>query len=244
MELSVLEIALAIIIVAIGTSIQAAIGFGLAMIAAPLLILVDRAFVPAPLIAAALVLVICMAYKDRAAIDLGNFKVALLGRVIGTPPAAWLLGTVSAASFDILFAVLVLLAVGVSLIHANIKATPMNVFLATIASGFMSTISSIGGPPIALVYQNAKGPELRANLSVLFILGCSISLGALFIIGKFTFSDLAYAGVLILGVVLGLLISGPVKRFVDQSTARPYLLGLCFISASLVLLRALLNIYA
>jgi uncharacterized protein len=240
LDLSVLEIILAIIIVAVGTSIQAAIGFGLAMIAAPLLILVNRALVPGPLIAAALVLVLWMAYRERDAIDLSTFKMALFGRCLGTPPAAWLLGTMSAASFDLIFGGLVLLAVGISLIHGNIKPTPWAVFFATIASGFMSTISSIGGPPVALVYQNSKGPELRANLSVLFILGCTISLIALTVIGRFGLVDLRYAGILVIGVILGVAMSGPVKRHVDRKRARPYLLGLCFISAGLVIGRALL----
>lgn len=239
MELSILDILIAIIIVAIGTSIQTALGFGLAMIAAPLLLLLDRALVPGPLIVAALTLVVWMAYKEREAIDLSTFKVALLGRCLGTPPAAWLLGTMSAAAFDLIFGGLVLLAVAISLIHGNIRPTPRAVFFATIASGFMSTISSIGGPPVALVYQNSKGPELRANLSVLFILGCTISLIALMIIGRFKWADFQYAGVLIIGVILGVLISGPVKKMLDRQAVRPYLLGLCFISASLVIIKAL-----
>lgn len=240
MELDVIDIMLAIAIVAAGTAVQAAIGFGLAMIAAPLLILIDRAFVPGPLIATALVLVMWMAYRERSAINLRNVKAAIMGRMVGTPPAAWLMGFISTATFDFIFAGLVILAVGISLVHSNIKATPKTVFFATVASGFMSTISSIGGPPVALVYQNAHGAELRANLSVLFIFGCTISLLALSIIGRFGLTDLYYAGFLVIGIVIGIAISGPIKRKVDRKTARPYLLGLCIISASLVLIRALL----
>ncbi len=243
LDLSVVEIILAIIIVAAGTAVQSAIGFGLAMIAAPLLVLIDRAFVPGPMIASALLLVVWMSYRERSAIDLSNFKAAILGRLVGTFPAAFLLGFVSAATFDMIFATLVLLAVAISLIHSDIKATPKTVFFATIVSGFMSTISSIGGPPLALVYQNAKGPELRANLSVLFTLGCSVSLIALSLVGRFGVKDLVYSAILCLGILLGVLSSGPVKRIVDKSTARPYLLGLCFISASLILIRALSERY-
>lgn len=237
MELTSLEIFLAIIIVAIGTSIQATIGFGLAMISAPLLILVNRVLVPGPLIAAALVLVLWMAYKDRHVINFSTIKVGLLGRCLGTPPAAWLLMSMSAASFDFIFGVLVLLAVCLSLIHGNIKPTPKAVFFASMASGFMSTISSIGGPPLALVYQNAKGPEIRANLSILFVLGCSISLLALILVGRFSYVDLQYAGILVFGIILGVTMSRFIKNVVDRQSVRPYLLGLCFISASLIITR-------
>jgi uncharacterized protein len=242
LDLSVLDIVLAILVVALGTAIQSAIGFGLAMVAAPVLLLIDRNFVPGPLIVAALFLVIWLAYTDRHAINFSHLKVALMGRLLGTPPAAFLIGTVSAVTFDLLFGGLVLTAVLISLIHANIRATPLNVFLATIASGFMSTLSSIGGPPLALVFQNAKGPELRANLSVLFIMGCMISLTALIIVGRFHWPDLVYSLILVVGVVPGVLCSGPLKRRIDKQTARPWLLGLCAVSAILVLGRAAIQL--
>jgi len=238
LNLTLLDIVLAITIVAIGTAIQSAIGFGLAMVAAPLLVLISRSFVPGPLIVAALFLVVWMSYADRHALDLSNLKAALMGRLIGTPPAALLIGSLSAATYDLVFGSLVLLAVLISLIHTNISASPRNVFLATIASGFMSTISSIGGPPLALVYQNARGPALRANLSILFTMGCIVSLTALILVGKFQLRDLVYSAILLLGVIPGVNLSGPIKRRIYKQTVRPILLGLCAISALLVLGRA------
>lgn len=244
LDISLLDFVLAVAVVAVGTAIQSAVGFGLALIAAPLLLLINRNLVPGPLIAAALFLVVWLAWADRDAIDLTHFKAALLGRLVGTPPAALLMGTVSVVTFDMVFGVLVLLAVLISLVHANIKATPVNIFFATILSGFMSTISSIGGPPVALVYQNARGPALRANLSVLFAMGCLVSLVALAIVDRFHPRDLLYSLMLLLGVVPGVFCSGPLKRVLDRHSARPWLLGLCAFSALLVLGRAGLNLYS
>jgi hypothetical protein len=224
--------------VATGAAVQASIGFGLAMIAAPLLMLIDPAFVPGPMIAIALLLSIWMAWQDRRAIDLSHFKAAIAGRLLGTPPAALLLGSISATAFDLLFGVLVLLAVGMSILHSNLQPTTRNVFIATAASGFMGTISSIGGPPLALVYQNVSGADLRANLSVLFVLGTTISLVTLSMIGKFGVRDFGPTVLLLVGVLTGVLCSGPLRSRVDGTTARPYLLGLCAISALGVLARA------
>jgi uncharacterized protein len=243
LDLSWWELALAILVVIVGTIIQSAVGFGLALIAAPVLLLIDRNLVPGPLIAAALFQVIWMAYKNRHAIDFSHFKAALLGRMIGTPPAALLMGTISVIAFDLIFAAMVLIAVAISLVHTSIKATPRNIFLATALSGFMSTISSIGGPPVALVYQNTSGPELRGNLAMLFTMGCVISLTALTIIGRFHVQDLFYSLFLIVGVIVGVLCSGPFKRLIDKQSARPWLLGLCSLSALLVLARALLALF-
>jgi uncharacterized membrane protein YfcA len=238
LDISLLDFFLAVAVVAVGTAIQSAIGFGLAMVAAPILLLINRNLVPGPLIAAALLLVIWMAYTDRHAINMSHFKAAIAGRVIGTIPAAFLIGTVSAVTFDLVFGILVLMAVVMSLIHANIQVTPRNIFFATIAAGFMSTISSIGGPPQALVYQNARGAELRANLSVLFAMGSAVSLVALSVVGRFHLQDLLYSLMLFVGVLIGKGCSGPLQRLIDRHSARPFLLGLCAVSALLVLGRA------
>jgi len=236
--ISAIDLVLAVSVVALGAAIQAAVGFGLALIAAPALLLINRDLVPGPLIAAALYLVCWVAWKERQSIDYSHLKAALMGRLIGSPPAAYLMGTVSAVTFDLLFGGLVLIAVILSLIHTNITASSRNVFLATIASGFMSTISSIGGPPVALVYQNASGPALRANLSVLFIMGCVVSLSALIIVDRFHLEDLLYSFLLFIGVFVGMSCSGPLIRIMDKRSARPWLLGLCTFSSLLVLGRA------
>lgn len=242
LDITLLDWILAIGVVALGTAIQSAVGFGLAMIAAPVLLLIDRQLVPGPLIAAALFLVTWVTWRERHAIDFSHFKAALLGRLMGTPPAALLMGSVSSLAFDLLFGGMVLFAVILSLVHADIKATPGKVFVATLASGFMSTISSIGGPPIALVYQNERGATLRANLSLLFSMGCVVSLSALALIGRFHFRELGYSAGLGIGVVIGLACHGPLKTIIDRHSARPWLLGLCACSALLVLGRALIQL--
>ena len=240
--LSLLDLLLAIGVVAVGTVIQSAVGFGLALIAAPILLLIDRELVPGPLIAAALFLVLKVAWQERQAIDVSHFRIAVLGRIIGTVPAAMLMGTVSAYVFDLLFGSLVLLAVCISLVHTEIRITRARIFFATIAAGFMSTISSIGGPPVALLYQNARGATLRANLSVFFAMGCAISLVALSTIGRFHWIDLAYSLILIVGVLIGIACSGPLRRLIDRQSARPWLLSLCAFSALVVLGRALVQL--
>jgi len=223
--------------------LQSTVGFGLGLMAGPLLVLIDRHYVPGPLLFTALILTFAMAWRERHAIDLSGIKYSVLGRVISTPPAAIAVGMVSATTYDIVFGCLILLAVGMSLIHSNIKPTGRNVFLAGIASGVMSTICAIGGPPMALVYQNARGPQLRSTLAGLFFVGCLVSLIALTLVGKFVYTDLLRSGVLIIGMVIGLAISKPLLNLLDKNSVRPYILGVCTIAALVVLARALFDIY-
>jgi hypothetical protein len=230
---------IAIAIVAVAAALQASIGFGLAIVAAPLLALIDRAYVPGPLIASGTCLALIMSVREWRAMDVAGVRNAVGGRVIGVIPAAYALHVASARTYDLLFATLVLAAVGLSLSRPDVRATPRSVFAAGIASGFMGTITSIGGPPLALVYQSARGPELRATLAGAFLLGSMLSLIALAVIGRFGADELAHAAVLIPGIVLGVLVSRPFLHWLDRG-ARPLVLSLSTASALAVLARALL----
>ena len=59
----------------------------------------------------------------------------------------------------------------------------------------MGTASSIGGAPVALVYQHAGGPRTRATLASIFVFGTVISIGTLAIAGAvlFTAASLLWA---------------------------------------------------
>ena len=78
---------------------------------------------------------------------------------------------------------------------------------------------------------------------MLFTMGCVISLTALTIIGRFQVQDLLYSLFLIMGVIVGVLCSGPFKRLIDKQSVRPWLLGLCTLSAFMVLIRAMLSLF-
>lgn len=243
MNFSLHQVLPVIVIMTAGTMLQSTVGFGLGLMAGPLLVLIDRNYLPGPMLFTALVLTFAMAYRERHAMDLSGIKFSVLGRVISTPPAAIAVGMVSATTYDLVFGSLILLAVGMSLIHSEIRPTGRNVFLAGIASGVMSTICAIGGPPMALVYQNARGPQLRSTLAGLFFVGCLISLLALSLVGKFVITDLFRSGIMIIGVLIGLTISRPLINALDSNSVRPYILGVCTISALVVLGRALFEIF-
>ena len=49
----------------------------------------------------------------------------------------------------------------------------------------MGTISSVGGPPVALLYQDERGSEVRGTLSSIFAVGALFSLVVLAVVGEF-----------------------------------------------------------
>jgi uncharacterized protein len=84
------ELAIAIAIVGVASCVQASLGFGLGLLAAPVLALVDDRLVPGPLLIIALVLTLLVALRERGGLDWGGVKWAVAGRVPGS-----VLGTIA-----------------------------------------------------------------------------------------------------------------------------------------------------
>lgn len=234
-------LAAALLVMVLGTTVQAALGFGLALVAAPLLHLLDAAYVPGPVILCVLTLSLWVYWQERTAVDLDRIPVLVGGRFVGALLAVAVLGAVTPATFDIVFGVLVLLAVLLSCLHPHLQVNTRNVLLATLASGFMGTLSGIGGPPLALVYQNAGVSRLRANLALIFLFGASLSLLLLVLSGNFGWRELQLGLLLQPGVVGGILLARPLRRRLDPALVRPLLLGLCSLTALAIIGKGLWN---
>jgi len=84
MGISVASFALVTVAVVLASALQASIGFGMGMLAAPVVALVDPALLPGTLVMLAFVVTIMVVVTERQHIDLGGTGWALFGRVPGT----------------------------------------------------------------------------------------------------------------------------------------------------------------
>ncbi len=239
LPLSPLQILAAVTIMTLGAIVQSSAGFGLGLIAAPILLLIDPDLIPAPLLASGLTLALMISIRDRKGLDIRGIQVALLGRVMGIIPAILILSRASPKVFDFIFASFVLVAVITSALGLSLLPTPRRVFVAGFLSGLMATISSIGGPPMALIYQHSKGLRFRGTLSGYFTIGGSLSLMALALAGKFGWLEIQLALLLLPGIIFGFILSRPLAGRLDQTETRPIVLGLSFLSAIAVLFKAI-----
>ncbi|MBL4782391.1 MAG: sulfite exporter TauE/SafE family protein [Porticoccaceae bacterium] len=171
-----MDILLAALIIFIGSFVQSAIGFGLAIVAAPFLFLLSPDYVPAPITLVALLLSIANAYRYRSSISLQGLGAAIIGRIPGTVAGGALLVWVDTKSLSLWLGVTVLIAVAVSLLPLRIAPTTPRMLIAGFLSGFMGTSTAIGGPPLALLLQHEQANLIRANLSAFFIVSCILSL--------------------------------------------------------------------
>lgn len=235
------EILLAIALATVGSIVQGSIGFGLAVVAAPILLLIDPHFVPGPILLAVVPLVVLIAHRDRRAVVGRDVALGTLGRIVGTLPATYAMSVLPIHLYELLFAGLVLLAVGLSLSGWHIPPTPRNVVAAATLSGFAGTVASLGGAPMALVYQNEEGPRVRGTMSAIFIVGTVVSIAGLWLAGRFGMVELLLGLVMMPGILLGFALSHYAARRIDGAHVRPAILAVSAASGVMILLRALLQ---
>ena len=238
--MSTLDVVLGFVVMAIGACLQGAVGFGSNLIAAPLLILLDESYVPAPIVLASLLLNAQMIRREGQGAFDPTVKPAMVSQVPGAIGAGLVLAVLPERALSLLFAALVLVAVGVSAAGWHLRPTRRTLVGAGLAAGFMGTISGIGGPPVALVYQRSSGPALRATLSRFFLVGGFVSLVVLGVSGQIDGDNLRACLVTIPASVAGFAVSAPIARRLDKGSIRPVVLGLSSLAAVAVLVRELL----
>jgi uncharacterized membrane protein YfcA len=234
-----LSLIFAFIISSCGALLQGSVGFGLGLIGVPLLVLIDPVYVPGPVLFAAFFLNLLIFLRERHAIHIKGLHWAVIVRITGAISGAMILIAIPQKSVSVMFGLMVLLAIGISLVGFHPKLTSTNIFGAGVASGIMGTTSSIGGPPMALIYQKQEGPTIRGTLSGIFIFGTIISLIALTIIGRFGFGEINATAVLMPGVFLGFLLSNRSTKILDRGFTRTAVLVTSAISGIVVILRSL-----
>lgn len=233
------EILVAFLAVMLASIVQGAVGFGFGMLAAPVVAFVDPSLVPAPLVATALVLTLLMSIRERSGIVFHEIGWALLGRVPGTVLGAATIMVASQQTVSLLVGIVVCVSVGLIVSGARVKRSRPTLLAAGVASGFMSTTTSIGGPPVAALYHNEGGRKFRAAMSAFFVVGLSMSLTALVAVGRFRAPEIRAAGWLIPAAVAGFWISGYVIPVLDRGHTRKAVLIVSALAGASVIGQAL-----
>ncbi|MEY2406623.1 MAG: uncharacterized protein QOG39_1539, partial [Acidimicrobiaceae bacterium] len=112
--MSPFQLVAASVAMALGALVQGAVGFGAALIAAPLLVLVDPVYVPGPITVAALLLNVAMLVSRDEGPAEHDIRWAMAGLVPGTIVAGVTLAVLPQHGLSIAVSVLVLLGVGLT----------------------------------------------------------------------------------------------------------------------------------
>jgi uncharacterized membrane protein YfcA len=239
-DLPLTVLAGAAVAVLVGAAVQGAVGLGLGLVAAPVFALLDPTLVPATILLTTSLQPMLTAARELEGVDWRGLAFALPARVLGTGAGAWVVVTQPATTVAVVVAVVVLGAVGLSVTTWDARPTPGALVAAGLVSGVSGTATSVGGPPVALLYQRCEGRVLRSTMGVYFLVGNIVSLTVLTAAGEVGLRDVRRAAVLVPFVVVGFLVSGPLRRWVDGPSLRRAVLLLSAGSAVLLLLRTLL----
>jgi uncharacterized membrane protein YfcA len=227
--------------VTVGAVVQGAVGLGLGLVAAPVATLVEPSLMPGVMLWLAAAYPLLTLVQEGGASDWHGLGWAFVGRVPGTVLGVAVVSIVSARLLGLFVGVIVLVAV---VLTWRVVTLPMRrgvLVGAGVVSGVTGTATSIGGPPLALVYQRESGSRLRATLATYFLVGALLSLGGLAVVGHAHARDAGYALGLAPFLLLGFGLSALVRRHVDAGRTRSAVLVVCAASAVALVVRSVLG---
>ena len=231
---------LALLIVTCGIVLQSWFGIGFGLVAAPLLFLINPAYVPGPILilgtSLSLLMVLgSMHSNTQGELNWGRVTPAILARLPGAWFGALLLVSIPAWSLSLLFGSTLLLAVLLSWKIFKVPTNRLSLSMGGFFSGLIGTATSVGGPPIALAYQELDRVTVRNELAAFFLIGTPFSILALVYQGSID-TEIAMLSLKMLpGVVIGYGLARVFDGRISTASAKPALLLVSAVSALLVI---------
>lgn len=233
-------VAALVVLVAFAASVvQFGLGMGFGLMAAPLLALIDPMLVPAPTLFIGLLTSSLGAWRERDAVRWDEIAPAVCGRIVGVALAAAALSfSMTRDAFALTFGLFVGMAVVLSVTGWRLAFTRRNLVAMATLSGLMGTITSVGAPPLAIVYQDRPAQQACPTLAAFFAIGCAISLAGLYATSWATWRDAALAMLMLPGVLAGAFAARLIGARFDRRY-RPLLLAVASIASAFLILRGL-----
>lgn len=239
MPVETTDLVIAVVVTFLAAGVQGTVGMGFAVASVPLLSIIDPRLAPVPQLLISIPLTMMMAFRERQHIDYKGLTWVLAGRVPGALLGLALLKAASESTISLLIAGSVLIAVGALATGIALKRSPFVDFITGTFAGISALVSSIGGPPMALLFQRETGPTVRASLGALFTVGLSITLVTRLVAGEISTLDVRIAAVLFPSMLLGFWTSTRLRGRLDESKIRPAILILSGLAAVALVVRTL-----
>ncbi len=225
-------------IVAVGALVQTVVGFGMAVIAAPAVIVLAPDLMPAALLTTSFALPMWELVRGDREIAWRLFGFAIAGRIALLPVGVWLVASASPNAIAAVIGVMVLVAVAASMAAPPLPATAGSALGSGVLTGISGTAASIGGPFLGLVLQHERPAVVRSTLAMFFVVGASTSLLGLAVAGQVRGGQLLAGVGWIPFVALGAAAAQPLRDAVDRDSMRRGVLAVAGLAGVLVLLRA------
>jgi uncharacterized membrane protein YfcA len=227
--------------VLVGATVQSMVGLGVGLVAAPVTALLEPALMPGALLMVAVLLPCLTLIADHHDIDWRGLGWSVPARLPGTFVGVWVVAVLTDRELGIMIGVVVLVAIVITWRSVTVPVNRLTLTTAGFVSGVTGTATSIGGPPIAIVYQHRPARQIRTTMAVYFLVGAAFSLGALAISGDLTRDQVIASLELLPFLVAGTVVGAWLRRLVPAHVVRPAVLAVCAASALVLLVRSLVG---
>ena len=210
-------LAAASLVIVCGAIIQSSIGMGFGLTVAPILAVLDQELVPGPILVMGVFTAGAGALREWRHINAGEVGTALAGRLVGGICATWVIAILpDRSTFSLVFGLSILAMLLLAIAGWRMPFTTANLAAMGWVSGLTGTITSVGAPPLAMVYQDRTALAARPTLNAFFALGCVMSILLLALAGWFKSADVVVALAFLPAMALGLGLARIVRPFVDH----------------------------
>ena len=233
---------LALIAVTLGIGVQAWIGIGFGLLSAPLLYLISPAYVPGPVLLLGFVLSLMVVVRHREHLNWPRVLTASAARIPGAWLGALLLSLLPPPWLGITLGLALLLALLVTRYRFALQPGRTSLLLAGFSSGVMGTATSVGGPPMAMVYQSTERLQSRNELALFFLLTTPVSLIMLIWNDLFDLETLWLTFPVLPGVIAGYVLAAILARYVDPQWAKYTVFWLSVFGAMGVLIKGVVGL--
>lgn len=234
-------VALVAVTLVLGATIQGVVGLGLGLVSAPVVTMLDPSLMPQLMLVLAALLPLLTLIRSHDEIDWRGLGWVLSARVPGTVVGVGFLALFADRYIGIAVAVMVLLAVALTVRAVEVRVNPATLSVAGLISGAAGTATSIGGPPVAILYQHRSAAQIRSTLAVLFTVGAGMSLVGIWLGGHFELRLLLLALLLTPCLVVGAWAGDRLRGVFPDHRIRYAVLAVCTASALALLFRSLLR---
>jgi uncharacterized membrane protein YfcA len=228
------------VVVAVGALVQSVVGLGLGLLGAPVVALLEPSLTPTLMLWMAVPLSVFVLAAEWSHVNWWATAWALSARVPGTALGVWLVAAFSDRALGLAVAVMVLLAVVLAYRVVEVRFTPGRLFLAGFAAGTSGTATSIGGPPMAIMFAHRPAQETRASLAVFFLGGTLLSLALFAATDQMPAASLWLMLLFLPLVVGGFLVGKAVRGRIPSDAFRRVVLAVCATSAVVLMARSVL----
>lgn len=234
----VLALASAILV---GATVQGLVGLGIGLVGAPVTAILAPELMPGFMLWIALILPIATLLRNHAEIDWRGLAWSMPARVPGTMIGVVVVATVTERQFGVVIGLVVLAAVFTTWRAVTVPIRPATLLGAGIVSGITGTATSIGGPPLAILYQRRPPTQIRNTLAVYFIAGAAFSLIGLGLTGQLALRELILAALMVPLLFIGLALASVLARRLHPHRIRGAILIVCALSGASLVVRSLIG---